>query len=142
MTNKPILLAQAGRDALVNYEFVLEAPWKACRLCGAVYQSDLDRQAYAFYQNDEHYMAQFIELAGRRRRERWLKLHNRRRHPNYFAEVRQLESSGLPYTPEAAQCLSTYGIIYMGDVPSKYENEIADALFEAPRAPINDADGS
>jgi hypothetical protein len=139
VTRHPILLAQAGRDGLTNYTFILEAPWKACRLCGTVYQSDLDRLAYEYQQNGDDGQAVYFEKLGRTRRENWLITHNKYEHPNFFTELRQLELSGLPYTPEAAQRLSTYGIIYMGEIPR--EDEIAQALLEAPRAPINDSEG-
>jgi hypothetical protein len=149
----PILLAQAGRDSLTNYTFILEAPWKACRLCGTVYQSDDDRLAYLYAHGGEgtvggkHYRimqpdesaAAHHNAQGKQRRELWLEIHNKLAHPNFFTELRQLELSGLPYTPEAAQKLSTYGIIYMGEIP--HEDEVAQALLEAPRAPVNDAEG-
>lgn len=139
MPSHPVLLAQAGREGLTNYTFVLEAPWKACRLCGTVYQSDLDRLAYEQQQAGNDRLATYFEKQGRARREGWLRTHNKYAHPNFFTEVRQLELSGLPYTPEAAKKLSTYGIIYMGELP--HEDEVAQALFEAPRAPVNDSEG-
>lgn len=136
----PVLLGQAGRDSLVGFVFQLEAPWKACRLCGSVYQSDLDRQAYKLQQDGEVLAAAYINEQATQRRQRWEKIHNRREHPNYFTEVRQLELSGLPVTPDAARRLSTYGIIPIG--PTTYEDEIADALFSAPRAPYDDPGNS
>lgn len=151
-THGPVLLAQAGRDSLINYEFILEAPWKACRLCGSVYQSDDDRLAYLYAHGGkglvggkyyrimypDEVTASHYNIQGQQRRQNWLKAHNRRSHPNYFAELRQLELSDLPVTPEAAKKLSTYGIIPIG--PTPYEDEVAQALAEAPRAPINDAE--
>lgn len=83
-------------------------------------------------------MAAKLDLQGRQRRQRWEELHNRRKHPNYDHEVAMLAASGLPVTPQAAGVLSTYGIIPIG--PTSYEDEIASALFEAPRAPVNDAE--
>src|SRR5438552_2632345 len=97
----PVLLAQAGRDGLTNFKFLLEAPWKACRLCGSVYQSELDRQAYQLEQDGEHYDASTLYLKAVQRRQRWAELHNRRRHPNYENEVATLHRLGLPVTPEA-----------------------------------------
>lgn len=132
----PVLLAQSGREALTNYDFIVEAPFRACRLCGAVYQSRLDRLAY--YATDENDRA-YYNLRGLERRERWEELHNRRAHPHYSTELRHLIISGLPVTPEASTKLASYGIIPLG--PTPYQDEIADALFEAPRAPINDVEG-
>lgn len=134
-----MLLAQAGRDSLVNFNFILEAPWKACRLCGTVYQSHYDRRAYQYAQDGENVAAAHYNMLGKERREAWLKTHNKLKHPNYTTELRQLDQSGLPVTPEAASKLSTYGIIPIG--PTPYEDEVAAALFEAPRAPTNDVDG-
>lgn len=136
----PVLLAQAGRDSLINYNFILEAPWKACRLCGSVFQSDLDRRAYQLAQDGEDIAAAALYIEATQRRQRWEKAHNSHDHPNYYTELRQLELSGLPVTPKAASKLSTYGIIPMG--PTPYEDEISAALFEAPRAPVNDAEGT
>lgn len=141
----PVLLAQAGRDSLVNFKFLLEAPWKACRLCGTVYQSDFDRLAYFYAHGYEGYqvdtdLASYYERQGKLRRDNWLVTHNKYSHPDFFTELRQLEQSGLPVTPKAASKLSTYGIIPMG--PTPYEDEISAALFEAPRAPVNDAEGT
>lgn len=136
----PVLLAQAGRDSLVNFKFLLEAPWKACRLCGTVYQSDFDRLAYECAQKGDTDLASYYERQGKLRRDNWLLTHNKYSHPDFFTELRQLEQSGLPVTPKAASKLSTYGIIPMG--PTPYEDEISAALFEAPRAPVNDAEGT
>lgn len=141
-TKHPVLLGQAGRDSLINFEFVLEAPWKACRLCGALYQSDDDRFCYQLQQDGLIEQAFIVEKGARDRRERWLDIHNRRYHPNLEHEVYLLTISGLPYTPEAAQRLSTYGIIYMGEIPASHEDEISQALLEAPRAPVEDAEGT
>lgn len=140
MSHGPVLLAQAGRDGLTNYTFILEAPWKACRLCGTVFQSDLDRLCYKQQQNGLVPQCYATEKEATARREDWLKVHNKRFHPRFHTEVKQLADSGLPVTPEAAHKLSTYGIIPMG--PTPYEDEVADALFSAPRAPVNDVDGT
>jgi hypothetical protein len=133
-----VLLAQVGREGLTNYKFVLEAPWKACRLCGSVYQSDYDRHAYRYSCDGETYTAAYYNKLGEQRRQRWLELHNKRMHPNYDNELRMLNLSGLPVTPTAAGKLATYGIVPLG---ATQHEEIAAALFEAPRAPINDAEG-
>lgn len=134
----PILLAQVGHDLLTNFEFVLQAPWRCCRLCGAVYQHPADRQAYIEQQNGNMFLARLMEDENKRRRDRWERIHNRRYHPNYDKEVAQLHKSGMAFTPEAAHKLAPFGIVHVG--PTTYEDEIADALFEAPRAPRNDSE--
>src|SRR5438309_1236743 len=89
----PVLLVQAGRDSLINFEFILEAPWKACRLCGSVYQSDDDRLAYLYVYGGKGLVggkfyiitepdesaATYYGILGQQRRQRWLQLHNKRK---------------------------------------------------------------
>lgn len=146
----PIALAQAGHESLRadpnnEFSFVLEAPFKACRLCGAVYQSTLDRKAYELQQralrlqsNQVTQQALLWEKDGRERRERWLELHNRRKHPHLRFEIIALERSGLPYTPQAAKVLASYGIIYIGEIFDMFgQAEIDAAMLEAPRNPIS-----
>lgn len=134
---RTVILGQAGRGGLTNYTFVLEAPWKACRLCGTVYQSDLDREAYKAQQDGLTGRAAILESLGKSRRETWLLVHNKTNHPNYDKELRLLNMSGLDVTPEAAQKLSTYGIVV-----TQGGEETALALLEAPRCAINDVEGT
>jgi hypothetical protein len=134
----PMLLGECGHNALVNFKFVLRAPWTACRLCGAVYQTELDRKAlFMMLDNDPMYQAVYEE--GKQIRHEWQRKHDRAYHSD--REIRLLNLSGLSVTPEAAINLAPYGIVPIGDAGNVYIDEIDEALFEAPRAPVNDSDG-
>lgn len=134
-------------------EFMVEAPFSACRLCGAIYQSKLDRLCYAFR---EEMPPRLIEVfdpftqtssftgdvfalntlnEADERRARWRRLHERRYHTE--DEMNALQRSGFALTPEAANKLAPYGITPLGNL----HEDIASALFEAPRTPLNDAEG-
>jgi hypothetical protein len=135
----PLLLGECGHHALVNFKFVLRAPWSACRICGAVYQTELDRRALQMMlDNDPMYAAVYEEST--RLRDDWRVKHERAFHTD--REIRLLNLSGLSVTPEAAINLAPYGIIPIGGAGNVYIDEIDEALFEAPRAPIDDAEGS
>lgn len=138
-----------GLDSL-GAEFIVEAPWSACRLCGAIYQSDLDRITYLFKQQgriqeivdrsngeihfigDEHATRLLDDATDRRKR--WRELHERRYHTE--VEVESLLKTGFAMTPEAAHKLAPFGITPLGNM----HEEIVDALFTAPRAPYDDAE--
>lgn len=138
----PVILGQSGHDLLVNFKFVLQAPWTACRICGAIVQTDLDRLAYAlcmeFPDSPDDYLPTYEESC--RIREEWRIKHERTFHTD--KEIAALEKSGLAITPEAAYNLAPYGIIPVGDAGGIYMSETDHALFEARRAPRNDAEGS
>lgn len=108
-----------GRDLLINFKFDPAHPYAGCRICGAVYQSTINRTG---------------STAGLTE---WRVLHNKR---HTEKEHLELVASGRNLTPEAAQKLATYGIIdFTGLV---LDNELAHAYAEAPRAPLNDVEGS
>lgn len=131
-------------------EFVVEAPFSACRLCGAIYQSPLDRLCYEYLKDhrlqeivdrsngesmfigDEHACRVLDEATDRRKR--WRELHERRYHTEQ--EVFALHQTGFAMTPEAAHKLAPFGITPLGNM----HEEIVDALFTAPRKPENDAE--
>lgn len=144
MLSTPIGLNSLGA------EFVVEAPWCACRLCGAIYQSSLDRKCYAYgkegrltrvddpltgeryYIGDPQATRTLDEATDRRKR--WRELHEKRNHTE--SETAQLHKTGFAMTPEAANKLAPFGITPLGNM----HDEIVDALFTAPRAPIDDAE--
>lgn len=127
----PILLAQSGHEHLVNFKFQLNATWAACRLCGAVFQSDLDRTTPPIPSN---VAAQAYQL-----RQQWRAKHEAQNHT--AREIADLEKSGLAITPEAAYKLAPYGIVPIGDVGGLEQPNVIDhALWEAPRAPTDDCE--
>lgn len=138
-----------GLDSL-GAKFVVEAPWSACRLCGVIYQSDLDRLSYEYLQDgrlkevvdpftkesiftgDEHATRLLDDATDRRRR--WRELHERRYHTDQ--EIESLQKTGFAFTPQAAHRLAPFGITPLGNA----HEEIVDALFTAPRAPVDDVE--
>jgi hypothetical protein len=145
LVSTPIGLADLGA------KFKVEAPWSACRLCGAIYQSELDRLSYDMlqdgritehidpYTNESIFIgdasaANLLDDATDRRR-RWRELHERRYHTE--EEIELLLQTGFAMTPQAAHRLAPFGITPLGNM----HEEIVDALYTAPRAPIDDAEG-
>ena len=136
----PVMFAESGQSQLVNFKFVLAAPWTACRICGALCQTELDRLAYRLMMenpsNSERYLATYEE--SKRLRDEWRLDHERKNHTE--AEIRYLEVNNIAVTPQAAMTLASYGIITFGTIDDPVLTEETDqALFEAPRIPINDA---
>lgn len=121
-------------SVLPNFTFDLTKPYAGCRLCGELYQSELDRTPPVA---DSIQNLRVIDEAARRR-ERWRELHTKRMHTE--KEVELFAASGLTFTPEAANRLAPLGIIPMTD--AVLNGEVASALLEAPRAPLNDVEGT
>jgi hypothetical protein len=120
-----------GREALVNFQFDPKFPYQYCRICGDVFQSDIDRKVPVGHtpQNSRiAYMAQG-------KRQAWAMTHAKEHKPS---EHEALRRSGNYCTPEAAAKLATYGIIPVNQMVTDQETSIA--LAEAPRAPKEDAD--
>lgn len=144
MLSTPVGLASLG--SLFNPH----APFSACRLCGTVYQSRLDRLCYALREEGrltEHFdpITQTSSFTGdvyscnildeaNTRRARWREVHEKRYHTE--REIALLHSTGFAFTPEAANKLAPYGITPLGNL----HEEIESALLSAPRAPYNDAE--
>ena len=147
---EPLLLSTPiGLDSL-GAVFRVEAPFSACRICGSIYQTDADRLCRTYLESGrivEHFnsLTQESYFTGDSqalavldlstdRRARWRKLHERRYHTE--EEIALLAKTGFALTPEAANRLAPYGITPLGNL----HEEIVDALFTAPRAPIDDAE--
>jgi hypothetical protein len=99
-----------------------------CRICGTIYQPDLNRVPSAEY-------TPAIQLAAMRLRQEWS--HNHARY-HTDTEHRQLRQSGRALTPEAQHRLAAYGVCSLTDLTFSDEN-IAAGL-EAPRMPHNDVE--
>lgn len=110
-----------------DMEFRHDRPWTACRICGLVFQSKLDRT------NNFNEEAQLRALLLRRE---WSIRHAK---THSATEHRELALSGRWLSPEAAQKLSSFGIIPLTD--AVMDNEVEAALREAPRHPANDVEG-
>jgi len=116
-------------------EFNPAAPYAGCRICGAVYQSDLDRLVYQLKQlpnNYIQYMSAFEKADARRTR--WRQIHTRRKH--HVREVAAFAGSGMAFTPEAQHALAPYGIIDFTEQPTPALTDEHDhALRQADRKP-------
>jgi hypothetical protein len=135
----------------LGMDFDPDAPYAGCRLCGAVYQSKLDRlslnlalqgrihsiydpnSAETVYYGDQDAIEILDEANSRR--DRWREVHTRRYHTE--EQAHSLARTGLAFTPEAAYRLSPYGIFPLGNL----HEEVVAALAEAPRVPEEESEG-
>lgn len=100
----------------------------ACRICGVVFQSELATDLPDhMYDGTAVYM---VAAETRYWRMQHNKLHPERVHLAFRA-------SGLTFTPEAAQRLAPYGLVSLDA-----SDEVAQAMLEAPRAPLVDVESS
>jgi hypothetical protein len=131
-------------------DFDPRAPYAGCRLCGAIYQTELDRQSYQnqqdglitieynalydieYYSGAESAIKTYNEAT--ERRTRWREIHRKRYHTD--EEVERFTKTGYALTPQAAHKLAPYGFAPMGNL----HEEIVDAMATAPRAPLDDAE--
>lgn len=113
-----------GFSFLSGLLFDPNCPYTGCRLCGAVFQSGLDRD-----ENSDKFEA--MEY-----RKLWSVRHAKT-HPE--REHLALAMSGMWCTPEAAQKFASYGIIALSDMV--LFEETAQALKEGKSIPIEDVEG-
>jgi len=99
-----------------------------CRICGAIFQPLVNIQT-----SDERYTQHLANLAGLEVIE-WRRKHNlthsEREHVAFV-------KSGLTLSPEATHKLAPYGLVPVGD---SEDIEVAQAMKEAPRVPVNDVE--
>jgi hypothetical protein len=110
--------------SLPNLSFRTDCPYTGCRICGAVYQSELDRTP-----------GKDIEALNGRRL--WSFKHAKTHTPQ---EHYLLQISGSWCTPEAAKKLAAFGVIALTDMVLSEEH--AQAMLESSPVPANDAEGS
>lgn len=124
--------------------FDVDASFTGCLICGEVYQSRLDRKCKRI--NDDlthpqhHLLDSFMDMALNMRKQ-WDRSHSKTHTQQQHADLRQ---SGLFCTPEAALKLTPLGVIGLehANTSSTQATEVADAMYEAPRAPLNDVQGT
>ena len=107
-----------------------ERPARHCRICGTTFQPALAR-------TNEYPVDTEVQWAVEILLQEWALNHNKK-HPQKQGE--QLRSTGRFLTPEAAERLIPLGIIPLQDLAMDDESSHAGRL--APRAPINDVEGS
>lgn len=110
-----------GLSSLTNFEFKPDKPFRACLICGDVFQSEDDRNNNPL---------------GAIKRQEWA---NRHAKTHTDKEHRMLMLSGNVMTPEASQKLAAYGVIPIANMITSEEHEIA--LLESKAIPVNDAEG-
>jgi len=108
-----------GKEELTNFLFDPSKPYAGCRICGEVYQSDLNRLG----------LMDGID--------EWRIKHNKR-HPERI-HVQFIKSNRI-FSPEAAQKLAPLGVVDFASI--LIDQESAHALGTASRAPNNDVEGS
>lgn len=124
MTNLVLAVTHIGLTEL-GAKFRMDKAYTACRLCGRVFQSELDRRAAT--------NADIVHALVKRRD--WSFKHARS-HPQW--EHDQLEQSGCYMSPDAAMKLASFGIISLSDMA--LHNEHWNAGRESHRAPHNDCE--
>lgn len=108
----------------------------ACRICGAIFQPK-----YFMHAPDEIF-GEFTDANmkriydGEREILDWRAEHNKK---HTDEEHLRFATSGLLFTPEAAEKLAPFGLVPVSDV-TMGNMEVAQALEGAPRAPFNDAE--
>lgn len=102
----------------------------ACRLCGDLFQPVwfIEASDHDFARNPEKKFLGELEIIA------WRTKHNER---HTAREHLALAHSGLMFTPEATIKLAPFGLVPIQDAEV---GEIAQALREAPRAPVDDVD--
>lgn len=137
-TIQPNALTKGRRPILVNGPmfgcdgilFNHTRDYTYCRICGVIYQPELNRLP------DNLYTPEVVLQATEMRRE-WSKRHAKT-HP--ASHHRKLALSGRHCTPEALQRLVPFGIIPVSDIV--FDDESEHAGLTSPRAPFNDVEGT
>lgn len=118
------LLATGLAFKLEDADFDPGCNYRACLLCGAVFQSGIDRE----FDPSLRELLSAYEM-----RENWAKVHAKRHSGKEHAA---LKASGASMTPEAAHKLAAYGLIPLTGITE----EIEVALFESSPMPTEDAE--
>jgi hypothetical protein len=113
-------------QSLTSLTIRKDREFAACRICGAIFQPWLNTDTPDHEYNSEIRLAASIEVL------EWRSKHNAQ-HPD--KEHIRFNQSGRTMTPEAAIKLAPFGL-----VPLDGDDEIAQALAEAPRVPVNDVE--
>lgn len=128
--NRALLLTGAVlRDPNVT-AFDASKPYRYCRICGEVYQTETDRTPPEGELGIEHVIwAYEVEKA----QVMWSVTHADKHH---IDEHLDLANSGLYMTPKASHALAAYGVISLIDLVLDSETE--HALGTAPATPLRE----
>lgn len=122
---------QVGLTSLAGLTFDPAKSHTACKICGAVFQSNADRDLPPVGGFAESHAVWAAESIRRRWSHKHAKTHTEKEHE-------RLKMSGRWCTPEAALKLVAYGIIPISD--AVLDPEIEDALRESSPIPFNDSE--
>lgn len=114
-----------GHELIPGLIFDVHRTWSCCFICGAMFQSDLDRTG-----TTDKEVAQAAY-----RRKLWRATHARK---HTIQQHELLKASGNAMTPEAAKRLAAFGVISMID--AVLSDEINHALFESSAIPVDDCE--
>lgn len=115
-----------GLQELEGLTFDISKPYIFCRLCGAIRQTNLDRNAVSQEKLLDSLLA----------RREW-SLKHARIHPEH--QHKSLERSKRFLTPEAAHRLAAFGIVDL--VGLSIDDEMIDAYALSKSVPTDDAEG-
>lgn len=101
------------------------SPYRACLICGAIYQSALDRSPAVGP----------IKNRAAAKRQRWADNHSKK---HSRIEHERLRISGMSMTPTAANKLAAFGLLPISDISRR--REVREALLEANSMPFNDSE--
>lgn len=104
-----------------------KAAFSGCCICGAVFQSPLDRKVFQGWATPTEQVTATVQ------RRNWSQYHARTMHTQ--KEHDDLAASGRFCTPEAAFRLAPYGIVTLTD---SFHEENRKAQEEAPRTPTDE----
>lgn len=130
--------AAVGLKSLPGLVFELEASYTGCMICGSLYQSILDRKIALLVREPDNPLNCFLDgyiIQAEKLRKEWAKTHSKS-HPQEQHD--SLKKSGQFCTPEAALKLAPYGIFPL----DSSSDEVDHAMLEAPRAPLDDVEGT
>jgi len=115
-------------QALTSLTIRKDREFAACRICGDIFQPWLNTDTPDHEYNSEIRLAASIEVL------EWRNKHNSR---HSDAEHIMFGKSGRTLSPEAAIKLAPFGLVPIG---ASDDAEVAQALAEAPRVPIDDVE--
>lgn len=119
-----------GESRALGMDFDAQSPYSGCRLCGALFQSALDRTPVKTLEQE-------IQAVTWRRE--WT-LKHAKEHPTQ--EHIALERSGMWATPEATQKLAAVGIVPVSDIVRSQHGDGSheQAGLSASRVPVEDSE--
>lgn len=131
MKSRLILDHSIVGQSLTSLSIRKDREYAGCAICGRVFQSRLAIElSDEEWNSDRGVFEHAVAIETREWRDRHNKTHTEREHRAHVA-------SGRTFSPEAAHRLAPYGLVSLDDAQ---EDEVAHAMLEAPRAPVDDVE--